>query len=88
MICHHSGAPSTTFCRSVDPVAIVGRSESTEADVSKPHFSANAAQPSAPQAPTPVDALDSMSEDDLATLLAEKLAGIGGLGNAPGSGRK
>jgi acyl transferase domain-containing protein len=34
----------------------------------------------APEAPTSTAALDGMSEDELATLLAEKLAGIGGLG--------
>ena len=36
--------------------------------------------------PTPAAALDVMSEDALAALLAEKLAGIGGLGNTRGGG--
>jgi hypothetical protein len=48
---------------------------------------ATAAPATAPAAPTPVATLDGMSEDELATLLAEKLAGMGGLGNTRGGGR-
>ena len=50
-----------------------------------PAAAAPAGTPAA--APAAAGALDQMSEDELATLLAEKLAGIGGLGG-PGSGRK
>jgi myxalamid-type polyketide synthase MxaE and MxaD len=47
-----------------------------------------AAPPKTPDAPTPAATLDGMSEDELATLLAEKLAGIGGLGDPRGGRRK